>query len=360
VQLVDIAAKDREGWNRLVERAPAFSLMQTYEWGEFKEAEGWRPYRLAVARGKELIAGAQLLIRPLLGGVFSVAYVPRGPVAKPEDTAALEILFPAMHNLSRTHRALFLKIEPSWEHDLSTSKSLERYGFRASRHTNQPRASIVIDLTSEPEDLLSQMSRSARYNIGLASRKGVTVEEGSEADLAVFYRLLHETAERNRFPIPPFDYYQREWSTFSKRGRAILLLAKYDGQTLGARMAFACGEQAADLLGASSGELGHLKANHLLVWEAMRWAQQLGCRTYDLWGIPDQVGELHVQGEEIPTDAQGGLWGVYQFKRGFGGRVVYYVGAYDYVYSRPLYAILVDGLLRRSSVDQLAQRFVRG
>jgi lipid II:glycine glycyltransferase (peptidoglycan interpeptide bridge formation enzyme) len=124
-------------------------------------------------------------------------------------------------------------------------------------------------------------------------------------------------------------------------------------------MAFSCGKQAADLHAASSRELSHLKANHLLVWEALKWAQKLGCHTYDLWGVPDEVGESHVSGQEIPKDAQGGLWGVYQFKRGFGGKVVYYVGAYDYIYSRPAYAVLVEGFLRPVSIDWIVQRLTR-
>ena len=33
---------------------------------------------------------------------------------------------------------------------------------------------------------------------------------------------------------------------------------------------------------------------------------------------------------------KGGLWGVYRFKRGFGGTIVRYA-SYDYVYSRLLY-----------------------
>ena len=31
---------------------------------------------------------------------------------------------------------------------------------------------------------------------------------------------------------------------------------------------------------------------------------------------------------------RGGLWGVYRFKRGFGGRAVWFSASYDYVYSR--------------------------
>ncbi|HRF41316.1 MAG TPA: peptidoglycan bridge formation glycyltransferase FemA/FemB family protein, partial [Saprospiraceae bacterium] len=49
--------------------------------------------------------------------------------------------------------------------------------------------------------------------------------------------------------------------------------------------------------------------NYLLQWEAMRWAKAHGCTRYDLWGAPDIF------------DESDGMWGVYQFKRGFRGTV---------------------------------------
>ena len=65
------------------------------------------------------------------------------------------------------------------------------------------------------------------------------------------------------------------------------------------------------------------------------WAEGRTCSSYDLWGIPEEAG----LGQEEDMDAvldRGGLWGVYRFKRGFGGRVVCYA-SYDHVYSRFLY-----------------------
>lgn len=350
---------DRDKWDRLVRRAPAFSLMQTFEWGEFKQTQGWHPYRLAVLRGREYVAGGQMLIRPLLRGLFSVAYVPRGPLAEPDDTHVLEALFSAMHRLACQQRAVFLKVEPPWEDEPSVHQTLDTFGFLASGHTNQPRTSILVDLTSDPEVILARMRRSTRYNVRLAHRKGVVIHEGTEEDLPTFYALLRIAARRGGFPIRPFDYYQHEFSTFSDRGCAKLLLANYQGTIIAAHMAFACGERAASLHSASSGEPRHLKANELLAWEAMKWARNTGCRIYDLWGIPDEAVKLHASDEQTATPTQGGLWGVYQFKRGFGGELVCYVGAYDYVYSRQLYALVNNWLLRRMSVDQVMKYVIR-
>jgi lipid II:glycine glycyltransferase (peptidoglycan interpeptide bridge formation enzyme) len=63
----------------------------------------------------------------------------------------------------------------------------------------------------------------------------------------------------------------------------------------------------------------------------MLWARERGCTSYDLWGIPDEAGEDEEDMEEVL--GRGGLWGVYRFKRGFGGKVVRHSPSYDYVYS---------------------------
>jgi lipid II:glycine glycyltransferase (peptidoglycan interpeptide bridge formation enzyme) len=117
---------------------------------------------------------------------------------------------------------------------------------------------------------------------------------------------------------------------------AALFIASYAGRDLGALMAFRLGESAWYLYGASSNEERDRMPNHALQWEAMRWARENGCKTYDMWGIPDE--------EEAVLEAQfetrhDGLWGVYGFKRGFGGRVWRSVGAWDRVYNPLLYQV---------------------
>ena len=73
---------------------------------------------------------------------------------------------------------------------------------------------------------------------------------------------------------------------------------------------------------------------YLLQWEAMRWAKRQGCTQYDLWGVPDLSEEAL---EDQFMDRSDGLWGVYRFKRGFGGKVRRTIGAWDKVYRPALY-----------------------
>lgn len=108
---------------------------------------------------------------------------------------------------------------------------------------------------------------------------------------------------------------------------------------LAAIAAFALGRMAWYMWGASDEEGRNLMPNHALQWAAMRWARARGCTRYDLWGIPDEVGENPGAYAEAESWGQGGLWGVYRFKQGFGGQIVRYTGAWDLPLSQAGYAL---------------------
>ena len=86
---------------------------------------------------------------------------------------------------------------------------------------------------------------------------------------------------------------------------------------------------------------------YLLQWEAIRWAKGKGCQSYDLWGIPDAPeAEL----EDAFMERSDGLWGVYRFKRGFGGEVQRTIGTFDRVYQPLLYKLYAAWSNRRQGL----------
>ncbi len=99
-------------------------------------------------------------------------------------------------------------------------------------------------------------------------------------------------------------------------------------------MAFANGKRAWYFYGASANEHRERMPTYLLQWEAMRWARSLGCTLYDMWGVPDEDEETL---EANFTTRSAGLWGVYRFKRGFGGRLTRAASPWDRVYNPFLY-----------------------
>ncbi len=333
--------QDQAAWDGFVAAAPGGHLLQSWAWGELKACFGWRVRRLATGP-----AGAQVLFRSLPAGLGSIAYVPRGPLADLNDTATLQALLDAIRPLARRQRAICLKVEPNLEDDPALARQLHTLGFRPSPQAVQPRRTILVDLDADPEALLARMKQKTRYNVRLAARKGVTVRPGGEADLPAFYRLMEVTAERDAFGIHSPAYYAAAYHLFVPAGRGRLLLAEYGDQLLAGLIVLALGDTAIYVAGASSDEERQRMPTYLLQWEAMLWAREQGCRSYDLWGVPDE--------EEATLEAEfnrrgDGLWGVYRFKRGFGGRLVRTVGAWDLVYAPlryRLYTLAVSWLNR--------------
>ncbi len=335
---------NRQAWDAFVAGHPAGHLLQTWAWGELKARFGWRALRLALVEVGGIVAGAQVLFRPVLPG-FSLAYIPKGPLMDWAHPAQAGALLDGLRAVCRARRSIFMKIEPHASDDVALREAIVRRGALVSEHTVQPPRTIVVDLRPAEEDILAAMKQKTRYNVRLAARKGVTVRPGTLDDLPTFYRLSQITGQRDGFGVHSLDYFRAAFELFATD--CALLLAEVEGEPVAGVMVFAHGPTAYYLFGASSDAHREKMPAYLLQWEAMRWARGRGCRRYDLWGIPDAdevtlEANFTTRGEE-----SAGLWGVYRFKRGFGGQVVRAVGAFDFAFVRPLYWAYRQWMARR-------------
>jgi lipid II:glycine glycyltransferase (peptidoglycan interpeptide bridge formation enzyme) len=319
---------DANSWNAFVDAQPAASILQHAAWGELKSRFGWSVERVAVTRDDHIVAGAQILFRPLPLRLGTLAYIPRGPLLDWRDADLNAVLWRGVDALARRKRAALLKIEPD------TYETQAPAGFRPSPHTIQPPRTIVIDLTCGEDELLAAMHHKTRYNIRLSARKGVMVREAERSDLPAFNALMHVTGIRDAFGVHSAAYYETAFDLFAPQGRAKLFLAEVEAQVVAALFAFVHGRRAWYFYGASGETHREYMPNHALQWQAIRWAKSLGCREYDLWGIPD-ADEATLAAQYLSRND--GLWGVYRFKRGFGGQVVRFAGAFDRVYNPLLY-----------------------
>jgi lipid II:glycine glycyltransferase (peptidoglycan interpeptide bridge formation enzyme) len=341
-------------WNKFLFNYPDAHLLQSGEWGELKSAFGWEAVRMAVGE-----VGAQILFRKLPLG-FTLGYMPKGPVFSDQLSGIKDAFWAEVDAVCRARRAIFLKVEPDelecddsrrriaksrdftlqlkiepdeWK-DSHSSPGTRHSFLRASPHSIQPRRTIIVDLRGSEEDILARMKQKCRYNIRLAEKKGVAVRAWD--NIEAFHRMMLITSERDVFGVHSLEYYRRAYNLFHKAGMCEMLVAEYEGRPLAALMVFAHGKRAWYMYGASTDEERNRMPTYLLQWEAMRWAKARGCEEYDLWGIPDEDEPTLEADFETRRD---GLWGVYRFKRGFGGEVRRAAGALDRVYNLPLYCL---------------------
>lgn len=343
-------------WNQIISGFEPPHLLQTSQWAEVKSHSGWMPHFLvwnAAGPGLELIvsrtgqftelnpvAAALILERQVMPG-FSVMYAPKGPLLTDWNNKShrVQILLD-LEIYAKKANAIQLKIDPDLElgrgvpgeegsiEDPIGSEFLEELGQRSwlfSPDQIQFRNTVLVDLLEDEEQILARMKSKTRYNIRLSSRKGITIRQGDEKDLADLYQMYANTSVRGDFTIRSEDYYQTLWRTFlSEEAKsendpiAQPLIAEYEDQPVAGAVIFKFGDRAYYLHGMSLPEHSEKMAPHLIQWEAMRWAKSRGCNVYDMWGAPEVF------------DDSDSMWGVYRFKRGYGGEVVRTMGAWDY------------------------------
>lgn len=329
-----ISDDEREVFDSFVAGHSKGHVLQTFAWGQVKSHTGWYPLRLVVEEDDRIVASISVLKRriPFLGK--SIFYAPRGPVADMRDRETLGFLFQEVRRLARLHNSILLKIDPDIPAgDRKVLKNLELNGFRRVETGKnfegvQPKYVFRLDITPDEEKLLASFHPKTRYNIRLAGRKGVRIiNDCKKKDLAVFYKILLETARRDRFLVRSFDYFNVLWEDLVARGYAKLFLAKYQGKIIAGTLAFILGEKAWYIYGASSNYYRNVMPNYLLQWSMILWAKEKGCKIYDFRGVSGDLSK------DNP------LYGLYRFKKGFNGKFTEFIGEMDLPYSPLAYRL---------------------
>jgi lipid II:glycine glycyltransferase (peptidoglycan interpeptide bridge formation enzyme) len=327
-------------WDAFVAAHPHGSILQSTHWARLKNRFGWKSHRVWMQHEGQLIGGAQVLYKSAALGMVKMAYIPHGPLVEWRDPEQVTVLLNQIAQSAYEHRASIVKMEPLlWHDELPPDEwtaVCQQHALIPQADTIQPPQTILIDCRPSLDDILERMKPKTRYNIRLAERKGITVRLGSSSDMPAFVRLMQETGVRDGFGTHTPMYYKTAYDLFAETNQVALWLAEYEERPLSAVMVFKHGHTCAYLYGASSNEERNRMPNYAVQWAAIQWAKEQGCHWYDLWGIPDAPEE---ELEANFTDRHDGLWGVYRFKRGFGGEIKHTVGATDQYYNKLVYRL---------------------
>lgn len=340
--------EDKDKWNNFV-LGNRGSFLQSFEWGEVQEGLGRKVFRMWLV-DEEIdadmpIFSAQIIKHNLPFGK-SYLYVPHGPIYrlgiiekieeiyKKENVDPKEIFFDkkadyfddfleAAKKLCQEEKSIFLKMEPVLKSELH-KKCLLKTGLKLSNKEVQPSHTIILDLEKSEEELTAEMKPKTRYNIRVAQKHGVEVlrcNPETKEYFDKFLELMSETAERDRFHLHKKENYEKIFETRDGDFRNDIYVALLNGEVLAAAMINFFNDKAVYLHGASSSSHRNVMAPYLLHWEIARDAKNKGIKKYDLWGISEK-------------------WpGVTRFKKGFGGKEIKYLGAFDLAVDKFWYQI---------------------
>ncbi len=313
MDLRQLDLKYKSQYNKLVTH-----VMQSWEWGEFREALGTVVLRYGIFKKDKLTTAFQLTLHPIPFTKQVVGYLPKGPIPNKE-------LAQALTQIGKEYNCAFIKVEP---HIPASAPLYSVYpNFMHSPKPLFTKYNFVLDLTPSEEELLKSMHSKTRYNIRLAEKKGVIVKEYTDdKGFKEFLKLHFDTTERQNFHSHNKGYHQKAWQTLREAGIARILVAYYKKKPLSSWMLYVFKDALYYPYGGSSTEYKEVMANNLIAWEAIRLGKRLNLKEFDMWGAlgPDAA----------PNDP----WqGFHRFKQGYGGKLVEYIGTFDLVFNEPLY-----------------------
>jgi lipid II:glycine glycyltransferase (peptidoglycan interpeptide bridge formation enzyme) len=288
------------------------AFLQSKEWGEFQKSVGRDVVRVNNV--------GQFIVHRLPFGM-KYAFYPRGPITD----VTVETLKSAADRLG----VIFLRLEPTQRlNDSATQRLIKTIDI-------SPPNTLITDLTQTDDALLAAMHEKTRYNVGLATRKGVTVTIGAD-NLDAVWPLFEQTASRGQFHLHPKSYYEKMLASQV----AFLAVAKFEGEIVAANIMIDYAGMRTYLHGASSDKHRNVMGPYLLHWELMRDAKATGLTAYDWWGVAPADSLPPLTPPRAGGEPAGHPWsGITRFKLGFGGQRVDYPGTFDFVVKPSFYRL---------------------
>lgn len=310
--------KNIEKYSEFLSKHDRCNFQQSVEWGKVKEA--WtNEIVLAEDKDGNIIGAISVLIRkiPIFGNIM---YSSRGPVCDIHDEEVMRQLTDGLKELAKKYNAFVLKIEPDIKSDDKEFREIVTnlgYGIKddAKNFSEeiQPRYVFRLDLKGKTEDeIFKAFHQKTRYNVRLATKKGVVVKEGTREDIKDFHEIMKITGKRDDFIIRPLSYFEKMYDELGEH--AHLLMAYYEGKPISGIFNIDYGNKVWYLYGASSNEHRNLMPNYLLQWEGIKYAISQGKDMYDFRGVSGVVDENHPQ------------YGLYRFKKGFNAEFTEFIG----------------------------------
>jgi len=263
----------------------------------------------------------------------------------------------------------------------------KHFGFNLMQDTLQPRWMHVIDTDRSMDDVLKDMESKTRQILRKNEKCGIITHEITKEELKEFKEIMKHTSDRREFVDRPFSYYENMWDKLHDSGILKIRIAevdfnlyeentkkekneieealkdrikKYESQelkmnekkynshnkqdeerikqlekqlekikeykkeygektTLGGILFLVYGNEVLSLYGGSEAKLMQFQSAYTVHFDGIKYAVENGYKRYNFYGI---TGDFR---EENP------LYGLYLFKKSFGGTVVELIGEFDLI-----------------------------
>ena len=370
-----------EGFRAFANQSPYKSFMQTPEIAKLRGKSGWTAHYVAVKKDNEILGASMLVSKPAFMKKLYF-YAPGGPLMDLENTKLVDFFFDNLKTYIKSKNGYLLHIDPYYElierdrdglpveggfNHKKALENLEKQGFKEMKNASQPKYLFVTPIENRTEtELMESFKRNTRNHIRKAEKMGVTIRELGRDELDKFKKITESTSERRHFTDKPLSYYETMYDLFHARGEVKFMVAEAvvsevgmerglsedkvenggfetirdngserseephdDGRdearrettiptVLSAAMFMTYGSEVIYLFSGSDEQyMRDYNAQYLIQYHMLKFAAANHFKIYNFYGI-----------NGLP-DENSKDYGIYEFKKGFGGHVVELIGSFE-------------------------------
>jgi hypothetical protein len=300
------------GWDDLLMSAPNHSFFHTSSWARvLKESYGYEPkYFTIIDRDRMKTLVPVMEVDSFLTGKRGVS-LPFTDYCEPICNGNTEFvhLFNKVIEFGGNHGWKYLELRSGGNLNLEITRNSQPLPAKASAQESETRSIIpscsyighLLNLSPNEGKLSSGLRDSTRRNIKKALKEGVKVKiDHSLESVKEFYRLNCLTRKEHGLPPQPFGFFEKIYDHIISKDLGMVVLASLGQENIAGAGYFHFNKKAVYKYGASDKKYQHLRANNLVMWEAIKWYGQNGYKSL-CFGI----SELENQG-------------LIQFKSGWG------------------------------------------
>jgi len=320
---------DIDEWKNLLGVCNAGTLYNSWGWGEYKKKFGWDVDRIVIkeASSNTLLGLFQLQKRNK--SLFRLFLIQGGLHINGNEAICSRVLNELCHRYCTSKWRDIIVVNYYADHDDNYFRALLGANFTpvltGSMYT------FVLDATDVQSHYQSGLSGNWRHNLKRAQKNSdlsICWPESRHNRLAALLRLddMHSAlGVRKRFALPIFVNHMKD--IIADDHDFIICEALYKGEVVAVRIGYKCYRYMTDFLAASNEGGKNNYANYLLLWALITKCGELGLSFFECGGI-DPSGNT----------------GVYNFKKGLGGRLLTLGPLWIYSQSKLLKLLARSGL----------------
>ncbi|MDA8089029.1 MAG: GNAT family N-acetyltransferase [Nitrospiraceae bacterium] len=258
-------------WDQLLLSHPGYSFFHSSRWAEvLLEAYNYKPSYFTVAGNNRLSALLPVMeINSPLTGKRGVS-LPFTDYCAPLFTEDFESgkIFDCLVEHGAVAGWKFVEIRGACDLFKDQPESSYSYGH-------------ILELSNSEEAIFSRFRDSTKRNIKKALKEGVDVRfETSPGAVKEFYRLNCVTRRQHGLPPQPYGFFKSLHKNVISRDLGFIALAYHKKAVVAGALYVHFGGKAIYKYGASDRSYNLLRANNIIMWEAIKWYAERGYKQF--------------------------------------------------------------------------------